>query len=63
LKENIYQIIKVNGDGLKYGRFNQGERYAVHEDILPQKQISLNFDTLRLPYSNRICQKLYSCPK
>jgi len=33
LHENIYQIIKVNGDGLKYGRFNLGERYAVHEAI------------------------------
>ena len=34
--ENIYQIIKVNGDGLKYGRFNRGRdmlcmRISCHE--------------------------------
>ena len=29
----MYQKIKVNGDGLTYGRFNRGERYTVHEDI------------------------------
>jgi hypothetical protein len=41
--------------------YNQTGTYGTKawmiKDILPENQISLNFDILRLPYKNRICQR------
>jgi len=37
--------------------------YLFHCVILPEDQILLKFDTLRLPYNDRICQRQCLCTK